>query len=99
MIDVNENGQTHIKLGYNDVCITRISNPEQNVFALCFQQLDEPAEPGLREHNEAFDMAKQDVIIDFTNASIDSLEDMTEDLRVIQFFKESHLEEDYVDYM
>ena len=91
MIDVNENGQVHVKFGYGDVVVSCCANPEQNIFALCFEKLKEPVEQGYMEEIESIDMSEQDVIIDFVDSDIDTLEQLIDDLNMIKFFKKRQL--------
>lgn len=92
MINVNENGQVHIKLGYYDVSVGCGVKPEDNLYVLCFEQLDEPAKQGYMEYVDSLDMEAQKVIIDFVDSDIDTLEQLIDDLNMIKFFKKRQLE-------
>lgn len=92
MINVNENGQVHIKFGYCDVSVGCGVKPEDNLYVLCFEQLDEPAKQGYMEYVDSLDMEAQKVIIDFVDSDIDTLEQLIDDLNMIKFFKKRQLE-------
>lgn len=93
MIEVNDNGQVLVKFGYCDVSVGCGVKPEDNLYVLCFEQLDEPNEQGYMEYVESLDMEAQKVIIDFVDSDIDTIEQLIENLNIIKFFKKRQLQE------
>ena len=91
MIEVNENGQVRVKFGYYDVSVGCGVKPEDNLYVLCFEQLDEPNEQGYMEYVESLDMEAQKVIIDFVDSDIETLDQLIDDLNMIRFFKKKQL--------
>lgn len=94
MIRVNENGQVYVKLGYGDVWIS--SGTVDNAYLMCFEHLKGFIKPGTTLYNQEIDLTNQAVIIDFTDANINVLDSLIEDLTVMRNKKRILQEE--VDY-
>ena len=82
MIEVNDNGQVRVKLGYGDVWIS--SGIINDLYLLCFEQIEEPVDPDTVLYNQELDFDNQIVIIDFSDADVDTLESIIDNLTVMR---------------
>lgn len=85
MINVNENGQVHVKLGYGDVGENCVLYEDGKTCALCFEQLEKVQQIGATLDND-FDINNQSVVIEFSENPIESVDLMIERLQVIKNF-------------
>lgn len=83
MIEVNDKGQVYVKLGHGDVGEACVIYDDENVGALCFEQLDYKWEVGSLV-NQDFDIDNQKVIIEFSGDSIRAIDLMISKLKKIK---------------
>ena len=91
MIEVNDNGQVRVKLGYGDVWIS--SGIINDLYLLCFEQAEEPVEPGTTMYNQELNFNSQSVIIDFSDADVDTFDSIIDELTVMRNKKKQLQEE------
>lgn len=78
MIEVNDNGQVRVKFGYNDVWVN--AGVINNLYLMCFEQVKEPVEPGTVLYDQELDFNSQSVIIDFSDADVDTFDSIIDEL-------------------
>lgn len=98
MIEVKENGQVLVKLGFGDVGYTIAVDDEERSGFLCFEQLDKSYPKGTDLHLDGYrdikdwSIDKQDVIIKFKENTIEDTADSIDGLILfLQMLKEGVL--------